>query len=480
LYTIKTAIDEGGCTGPVTETRVEVLDAPSPPDFINVPDSICAGELGTFSANVNAGETINWYVDGNLVGTGSELDRSSVIALMIEGEYTVSARALIGAGCMSTPQEEPVTVIKAPGEPIVANEWSCYGEGIRPLMAIGKPGLTYEWKDISGSVLGTGFSYTPPVSDEGGYTYMVQASNGMCTGAVAVGKYSVYPVPQVEIFGDSTVCASDRRDELYSIEGSFLNVSWEFSEDATVTWVEEADPMRRLVRFASAGMHSIHVRVESQGGCYAGDSMTVIAAPKPEVGLAVEVYDEGKNVYFINTTVADSIATGEESAVPEYLWIWDLGNGREAFAYDGDTVRQGIQPGVYNALLRATGSDYGCEAYASAEYEVFISHGLAVPTAICPSAGGLGVREFRPQGMNLAECKLFIYDTWGNLVFYGDQVKDGEFISVWDGRDSNGDLLKADTYIWKIDATFIDGTEWKGQKAKNGRVSTFGSVLLIR
>ena len=41
-------------------------------------------------------------------------------------------------------------------------------------------------------------------------------------------------------------------------------------------------------------------------------------------------------------------------------------------------------------------------------------------------------------------------------------------------------MMKSDVYIWKMEATFLDGQTWEGFDAGNGKKTKFGSVTLIR
>jgi hypothetical protein len=49
----------------------------------------------------------------------------------------------------------------------------------------------------------------------------------------------------------------------------------------------------------------------------------------------------------------------------------------------------------------------------------------------------------------------------------------------WNGT-VNGELMPPDTYMWKIDAMFIDDKVWEGSDPGNGIISTMGTVTLIR
>jgi hypothetical protein len=44
----------------------------------------------------------------------------------------------------------------------------------------------------------------------------------------------------------------------------------------------------------------------------------------------------------------------------------------------------------------------------------------------------------------------------------------------------DGQPLKSDVYTWKIEATFLDGTEWEGQEGTSGRKSKLGNLMIVR
>ena len=89
------------------------------------------------------------------------------------------------------------------------------------------------------------------------------------------------------------------------------------------------------------------------------------------------------------------------------------------------------------------------------------------------------VRMFQPKGYNLKTCEISVYDKWGNLLWYSDAVEDGKFVGYWDGR-YEGKMMQSDVYIWKMEATFLDGLPWDGFDVGNGKKAKFGSVTLVR
>ena len=124
-------------------------------------------------------------------------------------------------------------------------------------------------------------------------------------------------------------------------------------------------------------------------------------------------------------------------------------------------------------------NSYGCEAKYTEEIFIDIKKGIYFPNAFSPTNPAAGVRTFQPVGYSLDKCDIWVYDVWGNLVWYSNDVKDGIFVGKWDGT-YNGEMLKSDTYIWKCEVKFMDGTDWKGNVKSNGTETKFGSVVLIR
>jgi gliding motility-associated-like protein len=111
---------------------------------------------------------------------------------------------------------------------------------------------------------------------------------------------------------------------------------------------------------------------------------------------------------------------------------------------------------------------------------VDMQEGLFVPNSFVPESHSPMLEKFQPRGYNLETYKISIYDTWGNLLWYSDKLHNGAPSEGWDGT-YNGTVLKMDSYIWKIEATFQDGTTWEGQgSSTSDKKKTMGNVLMVR
>ena len=142
-------------------------------------------------------------------------------------------------------------------------------------------------------------------------------------------------------------------------------------------------------------------------------------------------------------------------------------------------IREGDYVYGYNCPVLTVENSFGCQDVYEHCIFINITYGLFVPTAFAPTNPAQDVRYFQPKGYNLKECEISVYDKWGNLVWYSNEVEDGMFVGKWDGR-CNGKMMASDVYRWKMEATFIDGQVWEGYELSNGKKTKFGNVMLIR
>lgn len=70
---------------------------------------------------------------------------------------------------------------------------------------------------------------------------------------------------------------------------------------------------------------------------------------------------------------------------------------------------------------------------------------LYVPDAFSPNNDGVN-DLFLPKGDGIIDFEIRIFDRWGNLIFYSDDMNKG-----WDGKVNEGrEVAQQDTYIYLI------------------------------
>ena len=171
------------------------------------------------------------------------------------------------------------------------------------------------------------------------------------------------------------------------------------------------------------------------------------------------------------TTTFTNISSGADR------YSWDFGDG--ASSTEENPVHRYPGSGIYNTTLVASNS-FGCKDSLTKMIDVLEMYNLFVSNAFSPEFGGPGANTFKPTGIGLETYHIYIYDTWGNLIWESDQLSKTEPLEGWDGKDVAGNDMPQDTYVWKISAKFLNGRIWPGKVFPDGSVKRFGTVTLIR
>lgn len=194
-----------------------------------------------------------------------------------------------------------------------------------------------------------------------------------------------------------------------------------------------------------------------------------------EITMVVETVNAAFSVTDNVGNVPGRVRFTNQSAGADYFY-WTFGNGYTSIEKD-PTVTY-TEDGTYRILLMAMNPNY-CTDSVSYLYTLLFK-GLYIPNAFAPTVtDGIG-GTFRPTGINLRRYRIEIFDNWGHLIWESSGLDElGRPAEAWDGT-MNGTLMPQGTYVWKIQAEFVDGTQWEGSDAGNGHVSTLGTVTLLR
>jgi len=106
-----------------------------------------------------------------------------------------------------------------------------------------------------------------------------------------------------------------------------------------------------------------------------------------------------------------------------------------------------IHSGCY--VVQAT-NQYGCKAIDEVCIEVTKNYNLYIPNIFTPNGDGLN-DVFLVYGTGIVQLEMFIFDRWGEQLFYSDSQLKG-----WNG-EYNGEVAKNDSYVYKVIITTLDG-----------------------
>jgi gliding motility-associated-like protein len=105
-----------------------------------------------------------------------------------------------------------------------------------------------------------------------------------------------------------------------------------------------------------------------------------------------------------------------------------------------------LDPGSFAVQLAVT-TNHGCKDSITKTVVIMEDYFMYVPNAFTPNQDGVN-ETFFAKGEGIKDFRMYIFDRWGNQVFYSDDILKG-----WDGRFmSKGDnVLQEDVYVWKIE-----------------------------
>jgi len=74
-----------------------------------------------------------------------------------------------------------------------------------------------------------------------------------------------------------------------------------------------------------------------------------------------------------------------------------------------------------------------------------------IPNAFTPNDDGIN-DYFSGKGIFIKEYEMMIFDRWGNLIFYTDDIN-----KPWDGRANHGtEIAQRDVYVYTVKITDIN------------------------
>ena len=423
----------------------------------------CPGELVTF--NNFSSDTVqqvmtNYWDFGDGVISSSW---NATHAYTTQGKYIV--KLFIDNGCSFAEKTDTILIYPPLTLTITSRDSVCVGENISfegrsPLGTL----INTKWDFGDGSFgtnAATNHIFQTPGWTIVTFTAATAANVSHCSGLITKRIY-VKALPPAIPVNDITGCSPI---VLNLLPAGVEPQLWNFGEDSTWTssgkyTYHNDSPDNKTMR------RKVTTVTESTMGCRTFASFWVTIYPVPKA--KIRVYSAGGSPENVFLTSLSTNTTACE---------WLFPDGSTAQGCDSVLVKF-YNNGFYKIQLRSS-NQYGCVDTTSIMHETIIK-GLFVPNAFKPSDANSEVNTFKPVGIGLQTYYMGIFDTWGNLIWETRELLEGKPAVGWDGASVKGKNLPMDVYIWRVKATFIDGTEWKGMKGRDGILRTEGTVTLIK
>ena len=443
-----------------------VTVADRPQVNFSLPNACLNQQTGSFT-NRSTGATLYewWFGDGTTSAAANPNH-----PYMAAGTYRVQ---LVGyANSCSDTMAQSVTIFPLPQASF--NMPASYGCGFPSYITMnntstGAIGYTWDFGN------GTGSTYTDPTATytaQGTYIVTLVATNDYGCSDTVQAPVSAYPLPSVHSVNITAAEGCQPVNVNFNVAATNANnYVWNFGDGSTT----QGSSSFESHLYTDTGTFSVIIQVYSENGCgdtlLLPDTVTVHVQPTADFNYVLDETAQQSNgvVQFINTSLNSTY----------YTWNFS----------DGSTTSE-VNPAhmfpdadQFRVMLIAS-TPYGCKDTAYKDLDV-IKKSLYAPNAFAPdfNTGNSLVQLWKPAGMGLKDYHAQIFDKWGELLWESTALTaDQQPAEGWDGT-YQGKKCQQDVYVWKIDATFVDGTRWTGTKvAEEGQKEskTIGSVTLIR
>jgi gliding motility-associated-like protein len=131
-------------------------------------------------------------------------------------------------------------------------------------------------------------------------------------------------------------------------------------------------------------------------------------------------------------------------------WSWifndpfDVGGGTSSLQ---NPVHTFAEAGTYCAQLAVT-SSFGCVDTANLCIIIDPEFTFFIPNAFSPNGDGVN-DEFFGKGDYINKFEMFIFDRWGNLIWFSDDIN-----KHWDGTANHGtEMAQQDVYVYDVRIT---------------------------
>jgi len=364
-----------------------------------------------------------------------------------------------------------------PPAPVATWDTICFDSDIPVLSATGDS-VRWFTDAALGRMVYKGNQYLPPVKTSGKhFWYLNQTIEGCTSPSDTAMLYIVEEYKSLKInTRDTAICEFPKRKSIYAAVGTLESLDWR--TPVGVPWTYgKSDSTVINVQWSKQGVDTITLSTTDKWGCTYSTSQIVSVAPYPVADFRDDPNSTLMKIEYTN--LSDSSVITEVNRKLANTYRWDFGRDGDTMMYMNrkDTTLK-YKYGYYDVTLIAN-NEFNCSDTITRKVFIDILTNLYVPNAFVPGHPNPELNKFRIKAFNLKTYEIYIYDTWGNLLWYSDKLKDGQPLEGWDGT-YDGVPLKQDSYVWKMDATFNDGTDWFGDLMDNGKFRKYGSVVLVR
>jgi len=424
------------CVGPTTNFVVTINPNPVPVATNNGP--VCAGSQLDVASTVYAGGVYSWTGPNGFVSALQSPTVNAVSTLTMAGQYNLLVTVLGCPGVDST----TVVVNVLPTATISGGSSVCFGATPAPvniaLTGNGPWNVTYTDGTTTTSIVANASPYVLLNPTSGTYS-IISVSDANCTGTYSgVANVMINPIPVAGttpdvVTGCSPVCVTYLNTSTITA-GSIATYAWDFGDGTTDN---TQNPTAHC--YAQAGSYTVSIQVTSAAGCTSTSVYTNL--------ISVTAYPVGDFICPPTASIYNPTITFDDRSSGADSWFWDFGDaysGTADSSHERNPTHTFSHVGTYCVLL-TVGNAGMCFDTTLICLEITPEFSCFIPNAFSPNHDGIN-DEFYCKATNVLTFEMYIYDRWGNKIFYTDDLE-----KHWTGDvNENKKVSQEDVYVYII------------------------------
>jgi gliding motility-associated-like protein len=429
-YTV-TVTDVNSCQAVGTTS---VIVNPLPVVTVNSNSPVCENN----TLNLSASSGASWSWSGPSFTSTSQTPSLPSATLSMSGSYTVVVTD--ANGCVNA-NVTNVTITPRPSAPAGSNVSYCQNASADVLTAVPSTGGTLNWY---GTIPSGGYSSSAPIPATavvGSTPYYVSQTVAGCEGAQTSITVTIKQLPVATLNVIPPQCVPLCDTFSLSSASTLTAVIWNMGNGFTT------NGNNPIYCYGESGNYSISVDITDSAGCR-NSQLFSNCVHVNEIPVADFSYSPDPvsilepNVTFYNTSVG-GIASSEWNFYRNDTLIYMSTAAEPAYVFPDINV--------YNVQL-AVISNQGCKDTIVKPIEIRDEMAVYIPNAFSPDNDNIN-DEFKVYGVGIAKVKMWIFDRWGEKIFWTDEMEKG-----WNGR-KNDVPVKSDIYIYKVEIVDLKGAK---------------------
>lgn len=419
---------DDGCSNSITK-EVLIYDLPKVKFSAN---EVCVGDSMVFTPIIDLenGYVTSWNWDFGDNTIISDIDSPYHIYLS-EGFFEVNLKVESNFGCKSK-FTDSVLINPVPDLDFIY-EFQCIGDIIRfqdRSLISNSEVFSYTWDFGDGVV--TNFPNTSHLYKESGI-YNVSLSVitlNSCFASIEK-QVEIFPLPIIDFLWDDKVCLNEEVDFSAICKNyAEIDYNWDFSSDLE----KEGDQVSNI--YDNPGIYSVSLSAETSNSCVSSISKFDII--QIEVNPEAEFLISNSNVSMFDPKV--SLVNNSSNSIVSKWFLDD-----QFISSDDSLLIEFNYPDVYSITLYVEDIN-GCSDEFNYDLEVSPELIVYIPNSFTPNEDN--INDYFTVSINeYSSYEMHVYNRWGEVVFYSDNID-----LPWNGSSKGNDVLNG-TYYYTVSIT---------------------------